>query len=164
MAVKCGSRAGHTHRKIQRKCGKRTKKNCKKRTPLSTGSLNQKFEPKTLGIATLWTGVRADIAIKHFAATRSLQPAAAQDRHSYISRYWTITNNRVFNDFYQNPYRLRGLLRGMSVLRTFRAFAEHTCYRGAGMNIFKICYFVTFYIENEKENWRIYHWFCFHTF
>ena len=41
-----------------------------------------------------------------------------------------FTNNRVFNDFYQNPYRLRGLLRGMSVLRTFRAFAEHTCYRG----------------------------------
>ena len=40
-----------------------------------------------------------------------------------------FTNIRVFNDFYQNPYRLRGLLRGMSVLRTFRAFAEHTCYR-----------------------------------
>ena len=30
MAVKSGSRAGHTHRKIQRKCGKQTKKNCKK--------------------------------------------------------------------------------------------------------------------------------------
>ena len=34
-----------------------------------------------------------------------------------------------FNDFYQNPYRLRGLLRGMSVIRTFRAFAERACSR-----------------------------------
>ena len=55
-----------------------------KRTTLSTGLLYQKFEPKTLGIATLWTGVWADIAIKHFAVTRSLQPAAAHHHHSYI--------------------------------------------------------------------------------
>ena len=105
MAVKCGSRAGHTHRKIQRKCGKRTKKNCKKRTPLSTGSLNQKFEPKTLGIATLWTGVRADIAIKHFAATRSLHPAAAHHRHSYIK----ILNNSQISEFFMIFIKIRSV-------------------------------------------------------
>ena len=105
IAVKCGSRAGHTHRKIQRKCGKRTKKNCKKRTPLSTGSLNQKFEPKTLGIATLWTGVRADIAIKHFAATRSLHPAAAHHRHSYIK----ILNNSQITEFFMIFIKIRSV-------------------------------------------------------
>ena len=69
--------------------------NYKIQKPLSTWSLHPKFEPKTLGIATLWTGVRADIAIKDFAMTRSLQPAAAHHRHSYIK----ILNNSPITEF-----------------------------------------------------------------
>ena len=105
MAVIYRARAGHTHRQIQRKCGKRTKKNCKKRTPLSTGPLYPKFEPKTLCIATLWTGVRADIAIKHFAATRSLHPAAAHHRHSYIK----ILNNSQISEFFMIFIKIRSV-------------------------------------------------------
>ena len=96
MSLKRGVYPGHTLSKIQRKCGKRTKKKLQKRTTLSTGLLYQKFEPKTLGIATLWTGVWADIAIKHFAVTRSLQPVAAHHRHSYIK----ILNNSQITEFF----------------------------------------------------------------
>ena len=90
MAVKFGSRAGHTHRKIQRKCGVQI---TKYRHPCPQGrytkSLNPKLwvqQPHNFGYSNP-VDRGADIAIKHFAATRSLQPTAAHYCHSYISRY-----------------------------------------------------------------------------
>ena len=79
--------------------------NCIKQSPLSTGLLYPKFEAKTLGIAILWAGVQVDIAIKHFAVTKSLQPAAALHRHSYIK----ILNNSQITEFFMIFTKIRSV-------------------------------------------------------